>query len=127
VQNAKLVDRGERAEQLSEVVPGLHEGHARYGTRAAVIGSRFCPCTTPGPAGPTMRNSQRSTGRVARSPVLASYSKAPEFAYTPALRTEIQNESRRVNREEIRKGMAWLQNIARADARAAAVVTGGGV
>ncbi|HQR10558.1 MAG TPA: hypothetical protein PLW68_04445 [Casimicrobiaceae bacterium] len=66
-------------------------------------------------------------GSVARSPVLASYSKAPEFAYSPAVRAEIQNGSRRVNREEIRKGMAWLQRIARADAGAAAVVTGGGV
>jgi hypothetical protein len=43
------------------------------------------------------------------------------------LRAEIQNESRRINREEIRKGMAWLQCIARADAGAAAVVTGGGL
>ena len=49
---------------------------------------------------------------LSRSPVLARYSKAPEHAYTPELRTRVLNESRRQNREEIRKGIEWLDRVA---------------
>lgn len=59
---------------------------------------------------------------LARSPVLTHYSKAPEYAYTPEARTEILNQSRQANGQEIRNGMAWLERIARSDAAAAAVV-----
>ena len=64
----------------------------------------------------------RQLSGLARSPVLTRYSKAPEFAYTPAERSEILEQSRRANREEIRKGMDWLEHIAQSDPAAAAVV-----
>ena len=53
---------------------------------------------------------------VGRSPVLMRYSKAPEFAYTPQLRAEVLRDSRRDNREEIRKGMEWLGRLAQSEA-----------
>lgn len=59
---------------------------------------------------------------LARSTVLTQYSKAPEFAYTPAMRRQILDESRGIHREEIRRGMAWLDRIAQADPAAAAVL-----
>jgi hypothetical protein len=54
--------------------------------------------------------------------VLTRYSKAPEYAYTPQVRAEILREARRDHREEIRKGMAWLDERARSDAAAADVL-----
>jgi hypothetical protein len=59
---------------------------------------------------------------LARSPVLARYSKAPEYAYTPAQRRAILDDSRATNRDEIRRGMAWLQQLSRTDAGVAAVL-----
>ncbi|HUH95605.1 MAG TPA: hypothetical protein VL742_21000 [Casimicrobiaceae bacterium] len=61
-----------------------------------------------------------------RSPVLTRYSKAPEYAYTPALRAEVLRESRRINGEEIRRGMRWLERQARADARVSRLLNEGG-
>jgi hypothetical protein len=58
----------------------------------------------------------RALSALERSPVLTRYSKAPEYAYTPDTRAEILRDSRRDNREEIRKGMAWLEARVRADA-----------
>jgi hypothetical protein len=49
---------------------------------------------------------------LSRSPVLTRYSKAPEHAYTPEFRTQVLNDSRRQNREEIRKGIDWLKRVA---------------
>lgn len=63
---------------------------------------------------------------LARSPVLKQYSKAPEFAYTPDVRAEVLRDSRRDNREEIRKGMDWLNGLARSDAAVAGIVNGSG-
>ena len=63
----------------------------------------------------------RYLSAVERSAVLTRYSKAPEYDYTPGLRAEILRESRREHREEIRKGMAWLDRLGRADPRVAAV------
>ena len=60
------------------------------------------------PAGPALLS------KLARSPVLNRYSKAPEYAYTPGLRAEVLRDSRRLNAEEIRKGMQWLERQARA-------------
>jgi hypothetical protein len=57
----------------------------------------------------------RFLSEVARSPVLARYSKAPEYAYTPDVRAELLRDSRRINSEEIRKGMGWLERLARSD------------
>jgi hypothetical protein len=45
--------------------------------------------------------------------VLSRYSKAPEYAFTAASRAEILRDSRRRNREEIERGMAWLEHRAR--------------
>jgi hypothetical protein len=52
---------------------------------------------------------------IEESPALTRYSKAPEYAYTPSVRAEVLRDSRRDNREEIRKGMAWLETRARSD------------
>ena len=64
----------------------------------------------------------RYLSAVGRSAVLTRYSKAPEYAYTPQVRAEILREARRDQREEIRKGMAWLGERARSDAAAADVL-----
>jgi hypothetical protein len=64
----------------------------------------------------------RYLSEVERSPVLARYSKAPEYAYTPAVRAEVLRDSRRDNREEIRKGMNWLEAMARSDAAIGEVI-----
>lgn len=60
--------------------------------------------------------------RLAQSPVLTRYSKAPEHAYTPAVRAQALGDSRRRHAEEIRRGLAWLEQVASADAAAAAVI-----
>src|SRR5213076_233406 len=57
----------------------------------------------------------RYLSEVARSPVLTRYSKAPEYAYTPDVRAEVLGDSRRHNRDEIRKGIDWLEQLARSD------------
>lgn len=59
---------------------------------------------------------------VGRSPVLTRYSKAPEYAYTPDVRSEVLCDSRRDNRAEIREGMDWLDRLVQSDAVVAAVV-----
>ena len=53
------------------------------------------------------------TAAVARSQALATYSKAPEHAYSPALRAQILTEARSRHGAEIRKGLAWLEGFAR--------------
>jgi hypothetical protein len=55
---------------------------------------------------------------------MARYSKAPEYAYSPALRAQILAEARRNYRDEIRKGMTWLERMARADSAVSAVLNG---
>lgn len=59
---------------------------------------------------------------VSRSSALATYSKAPDHAYSPALRAEILTEARSRHGAEIRKGIAWLEGIARAHAGASEVL-----
>jgi len=66
----------------------------------------------------------RYLSEVGCSPVLTRYSKAPEYAYTPEVRAEVLRDSRRHNREEIRKGMDWLERLARSDDAVAEVVNG---
>ena len=61
---------------------------------------------------------------LSRSPVLRQYSKAPEFPFPPDERTARLAESRRVNRDEIAKGMAWLERLARPDSAVAAILSG---
>lgn len=55
------------------------------------------------PAGP------EEIAKLMASPALRSYSKAPEQVYDARLRAEILQESRRVHREEILKGLRWLE------------------
>ncbi len=64
---------------------------------------------------------------VGRSPVLQRYSKAPEFGYTPTVRAEVLRDSRRQHRDEIRKGIDWLEGCAKSDSAIAGVISGIGV
>jgi hypothetical protein len=64
---------------------------------------------------------------VGRSPVLQRYSKAPEFGYTPNIRAEVLRDSRRRHRDEIRKGIDWIEGWAKSDSAIAEVVNGIGV
>jgi hypothetical protein len=57
----------------------------------------------------------RYASDAARSPLLGRYSKALEHEYSPALRAQILADSRERNREELRKGMRWLESLARAN------------
>jgi len=66
----------------------------------------------------------RYLSEVARSPVLARYSKAPEYAYTPDVRAELLRDSRRLNRDEIRKGLDWLESLARTNGAVAEIMDG---
>jgi len=59
----------------------------------------------------------------ANSPVLQRYSKAPEHAYSPALRAQILAQSRITNAAEIRNGMAWLEAFARRSPAAGAALS----
>jgi hypothetical protein len=60
---------------------------------------------------------------VPNSPVLQRYSKAPEHAFTAALRAQILAQSRAVNGAEIRKGLAWLDAMAQRAPTAAAALS----
>jgi hypothetical protein len=64
---------------------------------------------------------------VERSPAIGRYSKAPEHEYTPRVRAEVLADSRRRNQEEIRRGIAWLEAMAKADPAVAAVVNEAGL
>ena len=62
---------------------------------------------------------------IAQSPVLRQYSKAPELPFPPEERGARLAQSRRDNREEISKGLAWLDRLARADGSIAALLAQG--
>jgi hypothetical protein len=49
---------------------------------------------------------------IARSPVLARYSKSPEFEFSPQVRRELLRESRQTNAEQIAAGLRWLEQLA---------------
>ena len=66
----------------------------------------------------------RYLANVRGSEVFTRYSKAPEFAYTPDIRVQVLRDSRRDNRDEIRKGMAWLAQRAQSDPVAAKALNG---
>lgn len=55
----------------------------------------------------------------AAHPLMLRYSKNPDRAYSIAERTQRLQQSRRDNAEEVRKGLAWLDRVARAHPRAA--------
>jgi hypothetical protein len=71
-----------------------------------------------------LTNDARYLSEVGQSPVLTRYSKAPEHTYTPNIRAEVLRDSRRHNREEIRKGIDWLERLARSDSAVAEIVNG---
>lgn len=50
--------------------------------------------------------------RMANSPALGRYAKAPEHAYSSQLRADVIRQSMRQNRAEITRGMAWLDKLA---------------
>jgi hypothetical protein len=68
----------------------------------------------------------RYLAEAAKSPVLARYSKAPEYGYTPNVRAAILRDSRRDNRDEIRKGLNWLERLARTDMAVAQILNAAG-
>lgn len=63
---------------------------------------------------------------IGKSPVLQRYSKAPEVPFPQGERALRLEDSRRQHRDEIRKGMAWLEQQALADDSVAAVIAGAG-
>ena len=63
--------------------------------------------------------------RAAASPVLGRYSKAPALPFPPGERAARLAESRRSNRDEIARGLAWLDRLGAADASIAALLSGG--
>jgi hypothetical protein len=69
----------------------------------------------------------RYLSQVERSAVLTRYSKAPEHAYTPRDRAEILADSRQHNRAEIRRGMSWLERLAKTEGAVAAVMNSVGL
>lgn len=58
---------------------------------------------------------------VGESPPLSQYAKAPEYAYSPALRAQILAEARVQQGEEVRKGLAWLDRMKASNPPIAAV------
>ncbi len=68
----------------------------------------------------------RYLAAIAGSPVLRQYSKAPELPFPEGERAARLAESRRSNGDEIRRGLAWLERLARADEAVAAAVSEAG-
>ena len=73
-----------------------------------------------------LQRDERFLAAVAASPVLLRYSKAPERLYSPEDRSLLLRESRQLNSLEIRKGMAWLERLAKSEPSLAAVFGAGG-
>ena len=69
----------------------------------------------------------RIVSAIEHSASLTRYSKAPQYEYSPGIRAAILRESRRDHREEIRKGMAWLEERARSDPALAQIVSAAGL
>ena len=57
---------------------------------------------------------------IEKSGVLGRYSKAPELVFTPTVRREVLDAARYEHAVEIRKGLAWLERMARSDTTLAA-------
>lgn len=62
----------------------------------------------------------------AAGPVLGRYSKAPQQPFPTGERAARLAESRRVNRAEIARGLAWLERLGNADATIGGLLAGGG-
>ena len=65
-------------------------------------------------------------GRLAVTPVLTQYSKAPEHPYGPAVGARSSTGASPAS-GGARRGLAWLERIAKTDAVAAAVLDSGAV
>jgi hypothetical protein len=51
-------------------------------------------------------------GAILGSPIMRQYSKAPEHPYDAALRRQVLESAEREHAVEIRRGMAWLREVA---------------
>jgi hypothetical protein len=60
--------------------------------------------------------------RLPHSRALATYSKAPEHPYSPALRAQILAEARAAHAAQIRAGLAWLERLGARHREVAAVL-----
>ncbi len=60
--------------------------------------------------------------QLAASPALARYSKAPEHDYSPVMRNRILADARRAHRDEIDRGMRWLEHLAGSERAVAQVL-----
>lgn len=56
------------------------------------------------------------------NPALARYSKSPDHEYSPALRAQVLDQARREHRDEIRRGLEWLESMARTEKTVARVL-----
>ncbi len=66
----------------------------------------------------------RDVARIVESPVLQRYSKAPELPFAPGEREARRARSRIENREEIARGLAWLDHMARQGVAPASLFAG---
>lgn len=66
---------------------------------------------------------EETVSRLAGSPVLMRYSKAPEHPYGPALRQQVLEQTRREHRVEIGRGRDWLDRLAQTHEAVAAVLS----
>jgi hypothetical protein len=57
--------------------------------------------------------------RIARSPTLGQYAKAPEHAYSSQLRADVIRRSMQHNRTEIARGLALLDSLGKEHGRVA--------
>jgi len=105
-----------------------HEALTRAGERVASVDFDAFLADVPGQAARILRHftlphDQGVVSTIARSPALTRYAKAPEHAYSPQLRAEVLAHSRTRHREEIRKGLVWLERMATLHPAAGAVMT----
>ncbi len=71
-----------------------------------------------------LAGNEQLLARISASPVLRQYSKAPELPFPAGERVARLAESRRINRDEIAKGLAWLEKLARQDDSVATLLAG---
>jgi hypothetical protein len=60
--------------------------------------------------------------RLGMNPALARYSKSQDHEYSPALRAQVLDQARREHRDEIRRGLGWLESLARTEQAVARVL-----
>ena len=60
--------------------------------------------------------------QLASDPALSRYSKSPDHEYSPALRAQVLAQARQEHAQEIRRGLNWLETLARAEPAVARVL-----